>query len=217
MTVSPAASEQWLKDLERATSRFARREPPVGEDAVTAFEHEHGVELPEPYRTYLAYVGNGASGPAYYGVENLGAAPPGSYHFLRPGLLRESFPLTEAWVWEDDAEFDQFQAEHDVEAGRAAPDSKAARFMATHRAGTLHLGTDGCGMDYQLVVTGPARGQVWMVSGEGAMPVAEDFQAWLDGNLYPDADWTLESRRNGVSEDSEPERGLLARLRGLFT
>jgi hypothetical protein len=62
------------------------------------------------------------------------------------------------------------------------------------RSGTLPLGTDGDGMDYALVVTGPARGQVWMLTDVGATPVADDFGAWIAGRLRPDAEWTLSAR-----------------------
>ena len=61
------------------------------------------------------------------------------------------------------------------------------------RAGTLPLGTDGDGMDYVLVVMGEARGQVWMLTGEGALPVASDFAAWILRDYFPDARWLLDN------------------------
>ncbi|WP_217369620.1 hypothetical protein [Nonomuraea antri] len=36
--------------------------------------------------------------------------------------------------------------------------------------GSIVLGTDGCGLYWHLIVTGPHRGHVWQISGEGAGP-----------------------------------------------
>ena len=66
---------------------------------------------------------------------------------------------------------------------------------AVHRDGSLPLGTDGDGMDYVLVISGDSRGQVWLLTGEGAMPVATDFGSWIEGDVLVDARWTLENRR----------------------
>jgi hypothetical protein len=41
--------------------------------------------------------------------------------------------------------------------------------------GSLVLGTDGCGMNWHLVVTGPHRGHIWMIAGEGADPFGAEF------------------------------------------
>ncbi len=36
--------------------------------------------------------------------------------------------------------------------------------------GSLLLGTDGCGMYWHLIVTGPQRGYVWLTDENGAIP-----------------------------------------------
>lgn len=41
--------------------------------------------------------------------------------------------------------------------------------------GSLVLGTEGCGMYWHLIVTGPHRGHVWDISGEGASPFGAEF------------------------------------------
>jgi hypothetical protein len=41
---------------------------------------------------------------------------------------------------------------------------------------------------------GEARGQVWMLTGEGALPVARDFAAWILRDYFPDARWLLDNR-----------------------
>ncbi|GHF92993.1 SMI1/KNR4 family protein [Streptomyces hydrogenans] len=133
--------------------------PPAGWEAVRSFEAEHGVVLPEPYRTFVAEVGDGLrAGPPYYGLLPLAQTPP-DWGAGRPERrLAEPFPLTEAWVWEDDE--DPALPEEEFEAWTSA--------VFDH--GSLLLGTDGCGMYWHLVVTGPQRGHVWQIAGEGALP-----------------------------------------------
>jgi len=151
---------------------------PLGEARVAAFEDEHGVRLPEPYRTFVASVADGAAGPPHCGLVRLGEPAEPNGHAVEVGWLRESFPLVEAWIWEGSVPLDVPTIER------------------VHRSGILPLGTDGDGMDYVLVVSGGARGQVWMVTGEGALPVASDFGSWMRGEVLPDAEWTLEARRS---------------------
>ncbi|WP_432114607.1 SMI1/KNR4 family protein [Streptomyces sp. S1] len=140
---------------------FAPRDgavPPAGWEAVRSFEAEHGIVLPEPYRTFVAEVCDGLrAGPPSYGLLPLVRTPP-DWGAGRPErLLAEPFPLTEAWLWEgDEAEL----SEQEFEA-RQAP-------VFDH--GSLLLGTDGCGMYWHLVVTGPQRGHVWLIDEYGAMP-----------------------------------------------
>lgn len=65
--------------------------PPIGSDAVRSFEAEHGVLLPEPYRTFVAEVCDGLrAGPPYYGLLPLAQTPQdwGSGRPERLGLVR---------------------------------------------------------------------------------------------------------------------------------
>lgn len=133
--------------------------PPAGWEAVRSFEAGHGIVLPEPYRTFVAEICDGLRpGPPYYGLLPLAQTPPDWGSGRPERLLAEPFPLTEAWLWEDDDE-------------TALP---LEEFEALQRAvfdhGSLLLGTDGCGMYWHLIVTGPQRGHVWQIAGEAAMP-----------------------------------------------
>lgn len=163
---------------------------PAGEAAVEAFESANRIKLPDQHRAFVVMTANGAVGPPYYGLVPLGA-PAGthSYHFVRPGLLARAFPLTEFWLWE---------GTHDLD-----DPANAERHEQAHQFGTLPLGTDGDGMDHVLVVTGDKRGQVWMLSGEFAMPVAVDFDAWILADYFPDARWLLEFRPKGPEKVME--------------
>jgi len=82
--------------------------------------------------------------------------------------MKKVYPFTRPWVWEEgslSAEGTDDQVEN----------------------GQLYLGTDGCGMDWVLIVTGPDRGNIWFRCGEGITPTSPKrdflrwFEDWLDG------------------------------------
>ncbi|WP_306327097.1 SMI1/KNR4 family protein [Streptomyces venezuelae] len=135
--------------------------PPAGWEAVRSFEAEHSIVLPEPYRTFVAEVCDGLrAGPPYYGLLPF-AQTPSDWGSDRPErLLAEPFPLTTTWMWEDDEEDEGALSEQELEA----------RMDAAFDHGSLLLGTDGCGMYWHLVVSGPQRGHVWLIDEYGAMP-----------------------------------------------
>ncbi|MFH0517094.1 SMI1/KNR4 family protein [Streptomyces sp. M41] len=136
-------------------------EPALGWGGVRAFEAEYGVVLPEPYRTFVAEVTDGSrQGPPAYGL--VGAAGlPSDWHDDGAGRdLSKPFPLTAGWLWEEDDEC------HDD------PDTVIDQVL-DH--GSLVLGTDGCAMNWHLVVTGPHRGHIWHITDVGAMPFGAQF------------------------------------------
>ncbi len=154
---------------------------PLTESAVASFEASHGVELSDAYRTFVVSAADGAVGPPHYGLVRLGEpAGANSGHRVTSGSLKRPFPLTAAWLWEGNENL--------------SDEEVLGRIEEVHRAGTLPLGTDGDGMDYVLVVTGQVRGQVWMLSGEFALPVARDFAAWILRDYFPGARWLLDNR-----------------------
>ncbi|MEV1069520.1 SMI1/KNR4 family protein [Streptomyces sp. NPDC050263] len=135
----------------------------LGREAVRAFEAEHGIVLPEPYRTFVAEISDGSSqGPPEYGMVGPAELPsdwPDDMHVRSPG---KPFPLTEGWLWEED------------EGGYDDPEAVIEQ-VVNH--GSIVLGTDGCAMNWHLVVTGPQRGHIWMVTGEGAVPFGPESGA----------------------------------------
>lgn len=139
-------------------------EPPLGWDAVRAFEEEHGIVLPEPYRTFVAEICDGsASGPPDYGLIPL-ADLPGDWGDDRPRrVLARPFPLTEAWLWEED------------EDDPRSPEEISAVQDQVFDHGSIVLGTDGCAMYWHLIVGGPHRGHVWLISDVGAVPFGAEF------------------------------------------
>lgn len=140
-----------------------RTAPPLGESVVTSWEAAHAIELPAPYRSFIAGIANGAVGPPSYGLLGLGEADRMSVGPVDPTDLARPFPLQDTWVWEGDAA----AVEDEIEAAR--------------RFGILPLGTDGDGMDFVLVVTGALRGEVWEITDVGAMSSARSFSDWIRG------------------------------------
>ncbi len=148
-------------------------DPPVSESDLQAFERLHGIALPEGYRSFLLTIGNGGIGPPFYGLAKLGEVardmqPEQQACWSKLTKIRQAFPFTKGWVWENDELSDEGITE-DIEKG------------------SIYLGTDGCGMYWHLIVTGPDRGIPWMICGEGIQPVCpkRDFlqwyEDWLDG------------------------------------
>ncbi|MGW1883216.1 SMI1/KNR4 family protein [Streptomyces sp. NPDC001970] len=136
-------------------------ESALGWEAVRAFEAEHGVVLPEPYRTFVAEMTDGSyTGPPDYGLVGL-AELPDDWGDDRPVRdVSRPFPLTEAWLWEEDPRpFEEIEPILDP--------------VFDH--GSIVLGTDGCGMYWHLIVTGPHRGHIWNICGEGAAPFGAEF------------------------------------------
>ena len=133
-------------------------------------EARHRIELPEGYRRFLTVMGNGGVGPPAYGLMSLGEVPrhlPADLDEEWRALpnIGKPFPLTQAWVW-DDEEYDE------------------TRQNAT-RHGTLNLGHDGCGLYWLLIVTGAERGQMWAYTDVGVCPQEprRDFLQWLEAWL----------------------------------
>ncbi|KAK2741520.1 hypothetical protein FQN55_008272 [Onygenales sp. PD_40] len=141
-------------DLEALRTIFANEETsaPLGWPAVHAFESENDITLPEPYRTFVAEIADGcSSGPPEWGLLPLRL---GEEQTLDD--LATPFPLTKPWMFETDPTWPE-----GLEPGTSL------------RTGLVELGTEGCGMDWFLVVTGQQRGMVWQLSEHGAMQCTE--------------------------------------------
>jgi hypothetical protein len=148
--------------------------PGLTDQRLAAFEQAHHVALPPEYRLFLMQIGNGGAGPPAYGLRPLGAAESwwadeqraAWQHFQ---LIQQPFPFEAPWFWEDEEE----------------PDP--VRLAAVYH-GSLYLGTDGCGMDWALIVTGPQRGYVWQLTESGITPCrpARTFFGWISAWLHHD-------------------------------
>jgi hypothetical protein len=157
--------------------------PPLGWEAVRAFEREHGIVLPEPYRTLVAEICDGCTeGPADVdGLIPVAALPADWGCDQTERVLSKPFPLTGAWTWEDDA--------RPYEVIEPLIDE-----VSNH--GSVVLGTDGCGMYWHLVVTGEQRGRIWNISDVGAAPFGATFGHFSAGDGFVGwvADWAATRR-----------------------
>jgi hypothetical protein len=147
---------------------------PVSETELSLFEAENGVDLPAEYRELLLHVGSGI-GPVY------GLLPPRPVTLQRDGeprrpAVRLPFSLAQAWTPETDE--DDNTSPPPLPAGADLYD------------GCLELAEFGCGYFYLLIVTGPARGQVWADYTEGDGSIAPDapgvrawFERWTAGEM----------------------------------
>jgi uncharacterized RDD family membrane protein YckC len=176
-----------MTDIEVGESSAARRlaqaartgelrlAPPLAIDDLASFEQSHGIELPSEYRWFVTRLGNGGEGPPYYGVEPLSdrlieATSVGDPDTNRNHRLAEPFPAratTQSDLDED----------HELD-------------WAAYEAGRLLLGTDGCAILWVLVVSGHARGQVWRLEDDTALPAEPSglldwYLAWLDDRPPP--------------------------------
>jgi hypothetical protein len=130
---------------------------------VVAFERRHDVVLPEAYRAFLLMVGRGGAGPGYGVYEFDGRWMRSELRDVEadvPGFLSAPFPHVSEW--------NEYRDEDSYCDPRLV-------------AGSLPIATLGCTMDVRLVVTGAARGQVWM-DDRGAdnslFPIGDDFMSW---------------------------------------
>jgi len=166
----------------RTLIKSKKMNPVLNEYEIELFEKEQGISLPNDYRDFLFKIGNGGEGPPEYGLLKLGEIR--AHHvpdYLIEGYgdrLRQPFPLTEYWVWDDEEDLPGIEE----------------RINATEM-GCLALGHDGCGMFWLLIVTGDSRGQIWQTTGVGILPCAPrlSFTEWYLKWLKGDTEWWKQS------------------------
>lgn len=164
---------------------------PLEAAILAVFERLHRVTLPEDYRAFLQYFGDGGAGP-YYGLSPLGMSLfldmdyPDDSVIIQPG---EPFPLSEAFLP---------QSEH---PGLDITFRENCERLPLND-GVLRLCNYGNGVFINLVVTGEAAGSIWTDArgcGGGLYPGDPQnphqsfnfiswYEHWLDQSLdqfYP--------------------------------
>ncbi|MGI5379468.1 SMI1/KNR4 family protein [Streptomyces sp. CA-251387] len=161
--------EMAARDPERArfgadTHRYELT-PALPEAEIRAFEEEHGIDLPEEYRSFVAKVSNGPAGPGY-------------------GLMPLTTPRPEAdGDWAVDEEWAQDRLPGRLAAPFPLAEPLPGRIGAPSdepTQGTLVLADEGCGICLRLILTGPRAGEVWRIDPDwgGFVPVSPGFGAW---------------------------------------
>ncbi|MGW1087738.1 SMI1/KNR4 family protein [Streptomyces sp. NPDC002596] len=188
MTGSPDRLRIAVSSLSDAVPAHLRRSP-LGWADVQAWETAHGVELPEPYRTFVAEVSNGSlEGPsAAHGLLPLGELPenwqgweadcwlsPEPFDGTAARNLAVPFPLEEEWQWE----YEYY--DHD---------EHSPLLHGIYQHGSVLLGSNRDCEFWVLVVTGSQRGRIWWLGDGCVAPYADpgeeaesetDFVAWFE-------------------------------------
>jgi hypothetical protein len=163
--------EQIIRIKQEIAGRGLVTNPPIDREEVARFERQHHIVLPEGYRRFLIEIGNGGDGPPLYGLVRLGEGKSSALKRKREfwvslPLVTREFPFTRVTLFHP--------PERDLEGTEEE-----------RNYGSVYLGTDGCSMDWHLIITGRERGSVWQFGDVGLAPVRRDFlrwyQDWLDG------------------------------------
>ncbi|MBL7628388.1 SMI1/KNR4 family protein [Frankia sp. CN6] len=187
-----ASGHQWLL------------EPPLTAAELAEVEAQVRVELPSEYRSFLLEAGRGGAGPAYglfplrrvegrWRWEGDGATLTGLDTLAQPFPHVEAFNPAEG-LPEPPDEDDYDSEEAFFEAAEAYFEQHdAVVFRPEHSVGLLYLCHLGCALREALVVSGPARGQMWAdntaddagfapLLGDAGRPLgfAQWYRRWLD-------------------------------------
>ena len=134
---------------------------PVEVSEVEDFEVRYGVVLPEGFRRFITEIGDGGEGPPAYGLMSLQEI---ISRYNPPAKIHIPFSLTNSSLWEGEEP------------------KRTELSQVASNGGHLYLGTDGCTMEWMLIVTGAERGHIWNICDVGAGPVKprRDFLSWYE-------------------------------------
>jgi hypothetical protein len=161
---------------------------PEAAAALERFEARASVGLPEEYRAFLCAIHRMPAIIPFYGMVPPGHAADHTDKPLPMAHLVKPFPFIEKWIWEDDSEFSR-------PSGQWTAEMHAKWDAREH--GLLWLGTDGCALNFGLVVTGEKRGEVWAIADVGLALAEEGAVSFLD--------W-LERRSDQFATDKDAQR-----------
>ena len=161
----PAWAKRILKLLEQAKAkdpdlmRFGayshkyKLSAPASEETIQKFEEQEGIRLPEEYRDFLLFVGNGGAGP-YYGLYGVEVEKKELHDSHGPRLYRvQEEPVIYPKM--SDEEWDR------VADPNGMPGTGRRKGEERHPyVGVLPIGSQGCTLMTGIMLAGPYRGQV---------------------------------------------------------
>jgi hypothetical protein len=161
-------------------------EPVLTEPQVAKFEARWRIELPPDYRAFITGVGNGGAGPAY-GLFPLEKTLTYQRTRVPDDFLLSPFPYLTSYNPYEDPKLSEYWQR--AERGQVSNEEYEARQLK-ETTGSLALCHEGCGYLHLLIVSGPARGQMWLdatASDGGYVPLEvgflEWYERWLDSAL----------------------------------
>ena len=152
---------QWLAIVTEGQCGEESLQECLTEEEMAEFERRSNVRLPEDYRRTLLEIMNGLE----FESVAMEHGEPFFYPLVYTPDLDKPFPLTEPY---EDGDYEDLYGDEDIRT-----------------RGALILCPDGCGADFYLIVTGPARGQVWHGDSSTGGPCLPriDFLAWYEACL----------------------------------
>jgi len=134
-------------------------------DTILSVESDHGISLPDDYRDFLIKVGDGGAGPGY-GLLSLMESVDKATEDIADSL-RIPFRYQEFCNPADEEDF----------YTRENEDGYWDSFLV----GSMPICHEGCGYYHILILSGDARGMVWlngMSSDMGLAPLCKSFSEW---------------------------------------
>ncbi len=172
------ACEEGLKPFGYQSHRW-RMNQPITSKELNDIEKSYSILLPEEYRSFILTVGNGGAGPGYgmfpleTGIE---------YHRELPekSCLSQEFPHADYYNPYDDITLDTYRSQ--LSAGKIS-EAEYDAILSRSNFGTLVVCHEGSGHLHRMIVSGPARGSIWIdstCSDQGFIPLEVSFLEWYE-------------------------------------
>ncbi|MFD7641742.1 SMI1/KNR4 family protein [Kitasatospora sp. NPDC059795] len=180
-------------------------EPVLTRAQISEVEAQHGVALPDDYRTFLAEVGAGGPGPTI-ALTSLRRID-GRWGWVwdddesQPWPLDATGPFVETEDWPAHQRATLRAAGHEptvrhpqydywADYRQAFGDAASETWHLDRGRGAIHIGDNGCGMTGWLIVVGPHRGEL----RDRDCGINPPFDPYLDthGNPHTFGTWYLE-------------------------
>lgn len=163
--------------------------PKLQKDKIDSFEALYNVQLPREYVVFLTEIGDG-----WERTDNgrFFTAPMNEldHSFQQPENISKTFPFTKEWIWEEDDDESIFPKM--INESESEYEQRISGLLDATAYGHLRLIDLGDGAGWDLIITGPSKGQMWFICGEGMMPCNPrlEFLQWAKKWLNGEKDLT---------------------------